>query len=341
MAQIQDYQVNYDISVKADGIDKITDFANAISKLKMSKETAESSVKNVQTMMDKLNVMFRPKGKLRDIKYNVTIRTDLAEDKLNNILNLITNIQKEAANINLVINAGQKLDSQAIRAQAKAVLKNQELAAQEEAKKSSKKTASQAMEAMREPIKAIDKTIGKVNAALVSLETGREINIKIDVAKKKLEEILSLLGQIKGATNMTLGTNTVSPPAGSGSTAITPVISNTVDSDKASPRSSIQRKVSANENKTIKEAERELKRLARESEKEFKRQDREYTNLWNKIEKEQEREYRDNIKKKLDNFRKLTKDMEEQQKRYEKYQEYVMANKLKMEGCKLNCVSKE
>ena len=80
-------------------------------------------------MMDKLNVMFRPKGKLRDIKYNVTIRTDLAEDKLNNILNLITNIQKEAANINLVINAGQKLDSQAIRAQAKAVLKNQELAA--------------------------------------------------------------------------------------------------------------------------------------------------------------------------------------------------------------------
>ena len=39
MAQIQDYQVNYDISVKADGIDKITDFANAISKLKMSKES--------------------------------------------------------------------------------------------------------------------------------------------------------------------------------------------------------------------------------------------------------------------------------------------------------------
>lgn len=332
MAQIQDYQVNYDISVKADGIDKITDFANAISKLKMSKETAESSVKNVQTMMDKLNVMFRPKGKLRDIKYNVTIRTDLAEDKLNNILNLITNIQKEAASINLVINAGQKLDSQAIRAQAKAVLKNQELAAQEEAKKSSKKTASQAMEAMREPIKAIDKTIGKVNAALVSLETGREINIKTDVAKKKLEEILSLLGQIKGATNMTLGTNMVSPPAGSGSTAITPVIPNTVDSDKVSPRSSIQRKVSANENKTIKEAERELKRLARESEKEFKRQDREYTNLWNKIEKEQEREYRANVKKKLDNFRRISKEMEESQKRYEKYQEYSMASQLKREA---------
>ena len=56
---------------------------------------------------------------------------------------------------------------------------------------------------------------------------------------------------------MTLGTNMVSPPAGSGSIAITPVVSNTVDSDKASPRSSIQRKVSANENKTIKEAERE------------------------------------------------------------------------------------
>lgn len=332
MAQIHDYQVNYDISVKADGIDHVTAFAEAINKLKISEKGAESAVERVRTMIDKMDTLFRPKGKYRDLKYNVKISTDLTETKLTNISNLITKIKEDAESITLVINAGQKLDSQAIRAQAKAVLKNQELAAQEEAKKSSKKTASQAMEAMREPIKAIDKTIGKVNAALVSLETGREINIKTDVAKKKLEEILSLLGQIKGATNMTLGTNMVSPPAGSGSTAITPVISNTVDSDKASPRSSIQRKVSANENKTIKEAERELKRLARESEKEFKRQDKEYTNLWNKIEKEQEREYRANVKKKLDNFRRISKEMEESQKRYEKYQEYSMASQLKREA---------
>lgn len=341
MAEIQNYQINYTIDVKTNGIQDVTKFSEAINKLKISEKGAEAAITQVKNMVNKMDAIFKPKGRKRDVNYNVNVKTDLAEEKLDKVLRLIKDIQAEAAKINLVVNAGQKLDSQAIRAQAKAVLKNQELAAQEEAKKSSKKTASQAMEAMREPIKAIDKTIGKVNAALVSLETGREINIKTDVAKKKLEEILSLLGQIKGATNMTLGTNMVSPPAGSGSIAITPVVSNTVDSDKASPRSSIQRKVSANENKTIKEAERELKRLARESEKEFKRQDREYTNLWNKIEKEQEREYRDNIKKKLDNFRKLTKDMEEQQKRYEKYQEYVMANKLKMEGCKLNCVSKE
>lgn len=332
MAEIQNYQVNYTIDVKTNGVQDVTKFAEAINKLKISEKGAEAAITQVKNMVNKMDAIFKPKGRKRDVNYNVNVKTDLAEEKLDKVLRLVKDIQAEAAKINLVINAGQKLDSQAIKAQAKAVLKNQELAAQEEAKKSSKKTASQAMEAMREPIKAIDKTIGKVNAALVSLETGREINIKTDVAKKKLEEILSLLGQIKGATNMTLGTNMVSPPAGSGSTAITPVISNTVDSDKASPRSSIQRKVSANENKTIKEAERELKRLARESEKEFKRQDREYTNLWNKIEKEQEREYRDNIKKKLDNFRKLTKDMEEQQKRYEKYQEYVMANKLKMEA---------
>lgn len=332
MAEIQNYQVNYTIDVKTNGVQDVTKFAEAINKLKISEKGAEAAITQVKNMVNKMDAIFKPKGRKRDVNYNVNVKTDLAEEKLDKVLKLIKDIQAEAAKINLVVNAGQKLDSQAIKAQAKAVLKNQELAAQEEAKKSSKKTASQAMEAMREPIKAIDKTIGKVNAALVSLETGREINIKTDVAKKKLEEILSLLGQIKGATNMTLGTNMVSPPAGSGSTAITPIISNTVDSDKASPHSSIQRKVSANENKTIKEAERELKRLARESEKEFKRQDREYINLWNKIEKEQEREYRDNIKKKLDNFRKLTKDMEEQQKRYEKYQEYVMANKLKMEA---------
>lgn len=332
MAEIQNYQVNYTIDVKTNGIQDVTKFAEAINKLKISEKGAEAAITQVKNMVNKMDAIFKPKGRKRDVNYNVNVKTDLAEEKLDKVLRLIKDIQAEAAKINLVVNAGQKLDSQAIRAQAKAVLKNQELAAQEEAKKSSKKTASQAMEAMREPIKAIDKTIGKVNAALVSLETGREINIKTDVAKKKLEEILSLLGQIKGATNMTLGTNMVSPPAGSGSTAITPVISNTVDSDKASPRSSIQRKVSANENKTIKEAERELKRLARESEKEFKRQDREYTNLWNKIEKEQEREYRANVKKKLDNFRRISKEMEESQKRYEKYQEYSMASQLKREA---------
>ena len=341
MAEIQNYQINYTIEEKTNGIQDDTKISEAINKQKISEKGAEAAITQVKNMVNKMDAIFKPKGRKRDVNYNVNVKTDLAEEKLDKVLRLIKDIQAEAAKINLVVNAGQKLDSQAIRAQAKAVLKNQELAAQEEAKKSSKKTASQAMEAMREPIKAIDKTIGKVNAALVSLETGREINIKTDVAKKKLEEILSLLGQIKGATNMTLGTNMVSPPAGAGSIAITPVVSNTVDSDKASPRSSILRKVSSIENNTINDAERELKRLARESEKEFKRQDREYTNLWNKIEKEQEREYRDNIKKKLDNFRKLTKDMEEQQKRYEKYQEYVMANKLKMEGCKLNCVSKE
>lgn len=332
MAEIQNYQVNYTIDVKTNGIQDVTKFAEAINKLKISEKGAEAAITQVKNMVNKMDAIFKPKGRKRDVNYNVNVKTDLAEEKLDKVLRLIKDIQTEAAKINLVVNAGQKLDSQAIKAQAKAVLKNQELAAQEEAKKSSKKTASQAMEAMREPIKAIDKTIGKINAALVSLETGREINIKTDVAKKKLEEILSLLGQIKGATNMTLGTNMVSPPAGSGSTAITPVISNTVDSDKASPRSSIQRKVSANENKTIKEAERELKRLARESEKEFKRQDREYTNLWNKIEKEQEREYRANVKKKLDNFRRISKEMEESQKRYEKYQEYSMASQLKREA---------
>ena len=261
MAEIQNYQVNYTIDVKTNGIQDVTKFAEAINKLKISEKGAEAAITQVKNMVNKMDAIFKPKGRKRDVNYNVNVKTDLAEEKLDKVLRLIKDIQAEAAKINLVVNAGQKLDSQAIKAQAKAVLKNQELAAQEEAKKSSKKTASQAMEAMREPIKAIDKTIGKVNAALVSLETGREINIKTDVAKKKLEEILSLLGQIKGATNMTLGTNMVSPPAGSGSTAITPVISNTVDSDKASPRSSIQRKVSANENKTIKEAQRKRERV--------------------------------------------------------------------------------
>ena len=161
MADVQNYQVNYDINVKANGIQDVTKFAEAINKLKISQNGAENAVRNVKNMMDKMDAMFKPKGRKRDISYNVNVKTDLAEEKLDKVLNLIKNIQAEAAKIQLVINAGQKLDSQAIKAQAKAVLKNQELAAQEESKKAVKKTAKQAVEAMQEPIEAINKTVGK------------------------------------------------------------------------------------------------------------------------------------------------------------------------------------
>lgn len=149
MAEIQNYQVNYTIDVKTNGVQDVTKFAEAINKLKISEKGAEAAITQVKNMVNKMDAIFKPKGRKRDVNYNVNVKTDLAEEKLDKVLKLIKDIQAEAAKINLVVNAGQKLDSQAIKAQAKAVLKNQELAAQEEAKKSSKKTASQAMEAMR------------------------------------------------------------------------------------------------------------------------------------------------------------------------------------------------
>ena len=125
MAEIQNYQVNYTIDVKTNGVQDVTKFAEAINKLKISEKGAEAAITQVKNMVNKMDAIFKPKGRKRDVNYNVNVKTDLAEEKLDKVLRLVKDIQAEAAKINLVINAGQKLDSQAIKAQAKAVLKNQ------------------------------------------------------------------------------------------------------------------------------------------------------------------------------------------------------------------------
>ena len=123
MAEIQNYQINYTIDVKTNGIQDVTKFSEAINKLKISEKGAEAAITQVKNMVNKMDAIFKPKGRKRDVNYNVNVKTDLAEEKLDKVLRLIKDIQAEAAKINLVVNAGQKLDSQAIRAQAKAVLK--------------------------------------------------------------------------------------------------------------------------------------------------------------------------------------------------------------------------
>ena len=109
------------------------------------------------------------------------------------------------------------MDSKTIKAKAKTLL-DKKLA--EERKAAIDKSAADSVRTMMDSQKSITKVVGKINAALVSLEKGREVNIKTDVAKQRLQEILALMNQIKGASKMTLGIGMGSP--GKGTTTVAP-----------------------------------------------------------------------------------------------------------------------
>ena len=50
--------------------------------------------------------------------------------------------------------------------------------------------------------KRITKAIGKINSALVSVERGRELQIRTDTTENRLQRVLSLLERIKGESRL-------------------------------------------------------------------------------------------------------------------------------------------
>lgn len=203
MSRIQDYQVNYTINVEAtEGVRQVKDFASAVKSLKDAKDSFVPAVNNINAMMRALDKTFRPQGRKRDFNFKVEISTGESEKKLERIKALLTDIKEMATGISLVINAGQTLNTNQIKSQAKALFGNKQL---EEQREGIKKTASSSIKSVLDAQKSITKVIGKINAALINLEKGRQVNIQTDVAKTKLLDILSLMRQIKGASQMTLG----------------------------------------------------------------------------------------------------------------------------------------
>ena len=67
MAEIQNYQVNYTIDVKTNGVQDVTKFAEAINKLKISEKGAEAAITQVKNMVNKMDAIFKPKGRKRDV----------------------------------------------------------------------------------------------------------------------------------------------------------------------------------------------------------------------------------------------------------------------------------
>lgn len=220
MSQEQNYQVNYTINVEAsEGTKQVTAFGEAVGKLVQAKLPLHDAVKNIQDMMLGIDKIFRTKNmKRRKFDYKLNIDTGKTEEKLGRIKTLLTEIGELSKGINLIINAGQPLDSRNIKTKAKSLIDKR---ATEERKAEIERNAASSVTSVMETQKRITKVIGKVNAALTSLQRGREVNIQTDVAKERLLEILSLLNRIKGASKMTLGLQMGSPSiAGTGNGGI-------------------------------------------------------------------------------------------------------------------------
>lgn len=210
MAQEQNYTVSYAINVEAtQGTRQVQAFADAVGNLVKAKGDLTPAVTNIKRMMDEIDKVFRTKsGKKRDYNYKMSIDTTGTEEKLTRVKGLLGEIREMSRGINLVINANQPLDTKNIKAKAKALLNKKEAEIRNTAVEQS---AATSVKTMLDAQKSITKVIGKITAAMVHLEKGREINIKTDVAKQRLLEILSLMNRIKGASNMTLGMGMGSP----------------------------------------------------------------------------------------------------------------------------------
>lgn len=230
----KNYQVNYTINVDAsEGTKQLTNFGEAVGKLIMSKRTMDTTMDNIRDMMKKIDKIFTTKGgRRRSYAYKLTIDTGTTEEKLGRIKTLLGEIGDMSKSFNLVINAGQPLDSKNIKANVKKLIDKKTA---ETNRVGIEQTAASSVRTMMETQKRITKVVGKINAALVSLQRGREVNIQTDLAKERLLEILSLLNSIKGSSNMTLGLQMNSPGMlGRGSNGIViPYASEYRISDKA------------------------------------------------------------------------------------------------------------
>lgn len=217
MAQTQNYEVYYDIKVNAtEGTEQVTAFANAVEKLSKGRISFAPVVTNINEMMQAVEKTFRGKnGKKRDFNFDLEIRTGETEKRLEGVKNLLTEIKELTQGIKLTINPGEKIDGRALRNQMGKLVGKKKL---DEQQAEAKRNAASAVKSVMDTQRTVTRSIGKINSALAHLEKGREVNIKTDTARVRLQEILTLLGNIRGATTMTLHLNTAAPatsvPAG-------------------------------------------------------------------------------------------------------------------------------
>lgn len=199
MAQQNDYQVNYTIKVDASpGTKQVQEFAESVGKLKTTKQNLGETVTNIKSMMKEIDAVFRASGKKKNQSYTLNINTKDTENKLGRIKGVLGEIDALTKGIKLVIDTGKPLNSKRLKANAKQLI--------DQGKTDAKQVMTNSLKTLGETQKGITKTIGKINAGLASLEKGRQININTDTAKGRLNELLMLMRQIKGASQINMGT---------------------------------------------------------------------------------------------------------------------------------------
>lgn len=210
MAQTQNYEVCIDIKVNAtEGTEQVTAFANAVEKLSKGRVSFAPVVTNINEMMQAVEKTFRGKnGKKKNFNFDLEIRTGETEKRLEGVKNLLTEIKELTLGIKLTINPGEKIDGRALRNQTNKLVGKKKL---DEQQAEAKRNAASAVKSVMDTQRTVTRSIGKINSALAHLEKGREVNIKTDTACVRLQEILSLLGNIRGATTMTLHLGTAVP----------------------------------------------------------------------------------------------------------------------------------
>lgn len=220
MSQEQNYQVNYTIAVDATpGTKQVMAFADSIGHLVRAKADLTPAITNIKKMMTDIDATFRTKsGKKRDYSFKFNIDTNDTEAKLDRVKILLTDIGELTKGVNLVINAGQKVDTRSIKSQVQALTSKKELDRRQE---ENKQKAVTAVKSVLDTQRMITRSIGKIHSAIASLERGREVNIKTDIAKSRLEELLVLMRQIKGESNFGLVMPGV-PTTRSGSGVVVP-----------------------------------------------------------------------------------------------------------------------
>lgn len=193
----QTYQVQYNINVDASkGTQQVQAFADSIGNLTKFKLDVPRAVANIKGMMDEIDKVFRSKGKKKNYSYKFNIDTSSTEEKLGRVKVLLGEIDTLTKGIKLVINAGKPVNTKAVKAEAKKLVD----------KKAKEGKTTPNIQSLHDAQKNITKIVGKVNSAFISLERGREVNIKTDVAKQRLTEILGLMRQIRSAgAGMQLG----------------------------------------------------------------------------------------------------------------------------------------
>ena len=212
MAQTQNYEVYYDIKVNAtEGTEQVTAFANAVEKLSKGRVSFAPVVTNINEMMQAVEKTFRGKnGKKRDFNFELNIKTGETEVRLEQVKKLLTEIQGLTQGIKLTIHPGEKIDGRALRNQTQRLVNKKKL---DEQQAEARRSAASAVKSVMDTQRTVTRSIGKVNSALAHLEKGREVNIKTETARARLQEILTLLGSIRGAASMPLNLTTTSPAA--------------------------------------------------------------------------------------------------------------------------------